>query len=236
MNRQAYWRSRYKQLRPDWNASSVLYERLIAARLDPATRVLDLGCGHKGSPRAITEKTALVYGADPDLEALRENGAIRRRIAADAEHLPFRDASFNVVVLSWVMEHLDDPKRSFEEIHRVLKAGGSLVFLTPNTWNYNVWGIRLVPNALHEFLVRKLYGREERHSFPTRYRLNSVRRIERALGAIGFQRERLILNGDPSYISFNAALFRLACLLEGLLNRQSLERARVHIIGAYRRT
>jgi SAM-dependent methyltransferase/uncharacterized protein YbaR (Trm112 family) len=43
---------------------------------------------------------------------------------ADAHDLPFLDGSFDGVICQAVLEHVADPQRCVEEIHRVLKPGG----------------------------------------------------------------------------------------------------------------
>jgi GNAT superfamily N-acetyltransferase len=123
--------------------------------------------------------------------------------------------------------------RLFAEARRVLRPGGRFVFLTPNSWNYNVWLIRLVPNRVHDHLTRRLYARQERDTFPVRYRVNSPRRLARTLAAAGFRRRQLVLNGDPTYVSFHPILFALARGVERVLDQGPLRQGRVHLLGVY---
>ncbi len=51
-----------------------------------------------------------------------------RALRADAESLPFRDQSFDLVLGHAVLHHLPDLERAFSEFHRVLKPGGRIVF------------------------------------------------------------------------------------------------------------
>src|SRR5207302_7357553 len=113
------------------------------------------------------------------------------------------DGSFDLVASAWVFEHVDDPEEVVGELARVLRRGGRLVFLTPNSWNYNVWLIRAVPHRLHDFFTRRLYGREEFDTYRVRYRLNSARRVKSVLTAAGFRRCQLLLNGYPTYLALN---------------------------------
>ena len=235
MNRQERWRQRYKERRPEWDSSPILYRQLIGEKVSSTTRILDIGCGHTDFLKEVYDRTPHTYGADPDVTALAKNTTIKNTVTANAEHLPFEDNFFDVVVLAWVLEHLEEPERVFREIHRVLKPNGTVIFLTPNAWNYNVWIIRAIPNAFHDFFTRRLYERQEHDTFPTRYKINSPRRVEKLLTKIGYEREQLLLNGDPTYISFNKPLFAFACLLERLLDLPSLQKARVHLIGSYRK-
>ena len=51
-----------------------------------------------------------------------------RTARADAESLPFADASFDLVLGHAVLHHLPDLRRAFAEFHRVLRPGGRIVF------------------------------------------------------------------------------------------------------------
>jgi SAM-dependent methyltransferase len=53
-------------------------------------------------------------------------------VRGDAEHLPFEDASFDVVVWSEVIEHLMRPELAVWEVARVLRTAGVLVLTTNN--------------------------------------------------------------------------------------------------------
>jgi SAM-dependent methyltransferase len=49
----------------------------------------------------------------------------------DLEDQTFPDESFDLVVTSDVMEHIYDPEKAFQEIHRTLKPGGAHIFSVP---------------------------------------------------------------------------------------------------------
>lgn len=53
-------------------------------------------------------------------------------IQGDAQALPFRDNSFNIVVATAVIEHLNQPLKMLKEAHRVLKRGGIIILTTPD--------------------------------------------------------------------------------------------------------
>jgi ubiquinone/menaquinone biosynthesis C-methylase UbiE len=101
--------------------------------------ILDLGCG----PGAVAVRCALlgarVYGADPSRAALRlsekrarEAGVRLELFEFDGKSLPFRDSSFNSIIMADVAEHVDDVSLSclFEECQRLLVPGGRLVLHT----------------------------------------------------------------------------------------------------------
>jgi ubiquinone/menaquinone biosynthesis C-methylase UbiE len=61
------------------------------------------------------------------LNAARLNLQVRTA-RADAESLPFPDASFDLVLGHAVLHHLPDLDRAFGEFHRVLRPGGRIIF------------------------------------------------------------------------------------------------------------
>jgi hypothetical protein len=94
----------------------------------------------------------------------------------------------------------------------------------------------MVPNAFHAVFTSRLYGRAAKDTYPTRYRLNSLRRLRATLPHLGYEPERILFNGDPTYVALNEPLFRLSMLLERLYDLRLLRRARVHIVGVFRAT
>jgi len=233
MRKQEYYRQEYRRLKPDWRDSLTIYRNLIGKATNGGTRILDVGCGHGDFLKPVYDKTPHTYGVDPDKNALDKNTLIKNKVVGTVEDLPFESNFFDLVVSAWVLEHLPDPEKAFREINRVLKPGGKIVFLTPNVWNYNTWIIRTIPNRFHNFFTRKLYDRQEGDTYPVHYKINSVKKIAKTLEPMGFKKSQLILNDDPSYISFNRPLFALACLLEKILDFKPLNFAKVHLIGVY---
>jgi hypothetical protein len=91
------------------------------------------------------------------------------------------------------------------------------------------------PNAFHPYLTARFSGRSSADTDGTRYRLSTVHRIGSLLSEEGFERERLIVNGDPTYIAVNEPMFNFACFVERIHDISLLQRARVHLIGGYRK-
>lgn len=233
MNKQEFYRQEYRRLKTKWQDSFHLYQDIINSCTNSDTKILDIGCGHGDFLKPVHHKTIHSYGIDPDKEALNKNTFIKNKTVGAAENMSFESNYFDLVVSAWVLEHLPDPKKAFQEIFRILKPGGKVVFLTPNVWNYNIWIIRLIPEKFHDFFTRRLYNRQEHDTYPKQYKINSVKKIAKTLEPIGFKKSQLILNGDPTYISFNTLLFKFACLLERILDLKWLHFTKVHLIGIY---
>lgn len=100
------------------------------ARLVPAfDRALDLGAEDGSLAEAWRGKGRQVVLLDLDASMLaRARGP---RIAADACRPPLRSASFDVVVLSAILEHLVDPAAALAQAARLLRPGGRLVAYVP---------------------------------------------------------------------------------------------------------
>ena len=87
---------------------------------------LDLGAGTGAASRALLAAGARsVVAVDAACGMLTFDAAARPpAVAGDARRLPFADASFDVVVAAFSLNHLDDPAVGLREAGRVLRAGG----------------------------------------------------------------------------------------------------------------
>jgi ubiquinone/menaquinone biosynthesis C-methylase UbiE len=97
-------------------------------------KVLDLGCGTgRGIKHLYDFKAAEVYGADVSknmLQIAKKKFKTTNFVLADADKLPFEDESFDVVTGLFLIVHIGDLRKTFDEVYRVLKTGG--VFILSN--------------------------------------------------------------------------------------------------------
>jgi ubiquinone/menaquinone biosynthesis C-methylase UbiE len=234
LDRQNRYRERYRALRPGWRRSGDIYESFARRAVTPeaagAVRVLDAGGGSGGVLELFSPQLRLAVAVDLDLPSLLQHRAPAvRRAASDLAHLPFPDGLFDLVLCSWVLEHLAQPEQQVAEVVRVLKPGGRFVFITPNSRNPVTFLNRTVPRLLQNRLVSLLYGRADKDTYPVMYRANTLQRIDCLATAVGLRAVQVELVSDPSYLAFNDLLFAGAVLLEAVLPEERY----VHIVGDY---
>ena len=142
--------------------------------------VLDVGCGTGEILSAIRKRypTASLCGIDISQEMLKQ--AEEKRMAnvklylGDAEHLPFENAEFDVMICTDSFHHYPEPQRAIEEFYRVLQKDGYLLladFVKP-------FPVRQLMNIFLPFSSEgdvKIYSRREIISF---LRQNGFRDIQ----------------------------------------------------------
>lgn len=161
----------------------------LAAR---ACEVVDVGCGRGAgvtgsqsghSWQDLRGENRKVIGIDVDPAAAVNPVIDEFRLIGGDGLWPIGDASVDLVVCDWVLEHIEDPGLFVRELGRVLRPGGFFVARTVNRHGLLGVGARLVPEGLHERLLGRLQpGREQRDIFPTHHRMNTERSLVRLLG------------------------------------------------------
>jgi SAM-dependent methyltransferase len=130
----AYWKERQAEegvLTNDWYVDSFT----TAFGIDPSfyigKRVLDIGCGPRGSLEWATMASERV-GIDPLAKRYEQlNGGLHDMtyVAAKSEDMPFPEAHFDVVSSFNSLDHVDDLDATIREITRVTAPGGMFLLL-----------------------------------------------------------------------------------------------------------
>lgn len=97
-------------------------------------RLLEVGSG-LGHLVGQLEDTFQTFGMDINHWAVKQSKSVASASSlqtASAQELPYAAASFNVVIIKHIVEHLPDPARALREIGRVTEPGGTLILATPN--------------------------------------------------------------------------------------------------------
>lgn len=93
--------------------------------------ILDVGAGQGALSKRLHEAGFKVSACEFNKDNFVYD-KVEFKEANVAEHFPYDDNSFDIVVAAELIEHLLDQTRFFKECNRVLKPGGSLVVSTPN--------------------------------------------------------------------------------------------------------
>jgi SAM-dependent methyltransferase len=135
----------------------VMIDRLIRPHLRVGSRLLEIGCGAGNLLLQATVAGSYPVALDLSMQALT---FVRSRLEeagsgleapqgfactqAIGECLPFPNDTFDCILLSEVIEHLEAPEISIREAVRVLCPGGRLLITTPNYrsfWPIMEWAV-----------------------------------------------------------------------------------------------
>jgi SAM-dependent methyltransferase len=102
-----------------------IFERWLGQLPSGQLNVLDIGGRIQPYRALIANRLRRYVAVDLRLTPLVD-------VLARGEQLPLRDAAFNLVICTQVLEYVAQPPLIFAEIHRVLRPGGSLLLSVPS--------------------------------------------------------------------------------------------------------
>jgi demethylmenaquinone methyltransferase/2-methoxy-6-polyprenyl-1,4-benzoquinol methylase len=108
------------------------WRQAVIAAVDPrpGERVLDLAAGTGTSSQPFADRGATVVPCDFSLGMLRVGKQAKPHLpftAGDGTQLPFGDATFDAVTISFGLRNIVDPAAGLRELRRVTRPGGRLV-------------------------------------------------------------------------------------------------------------
>lgn len=194
------------------------FVRAIASKLE-ATEILEFGAGrgafwyddvsqYRRELRDLRRTGARVTACDIDKVVRGHPCSDAQVVIAPGAPLPFADATFDVIVSDMTFEHIENPDAVARELLRVLVPGGYICARTPNRFGYVRLVSSLIPNSLHQAVLR--YIQPERKSedvFPAYYRLNSPSQLRRAFPSCSVF--HFYDNAEPAYYFGNKSLYNL---------------------------
>ncbi len=151
--------------------------------------VVDLGCGTGLSTQPLLDRGCRVVGVDPDVGMLARARRLLagdvRLVAGRAEQIPLPEAAADVVVAAQAAHWFSEPEAS-EEIARVLRPGGSVVYL----WKYPA------PDTPYVYLVDELLAMFADQPIRTIYGVGTVPEF---LGPRWREYRRIVLDQPVAY-------------------------------------
>src|SRR5258705_10709498 len=136
---EAVERHRYSEYAP-WMPEVMEFQKFQGAEL------LEIGCGMGTDLLQFSRGGARCTAVDitpRSIEITRHRFALYNQpgsfLLSDAEHLPFRSESFDVVYSNGVLHHTPDTQGSIDEVYRVLRNGGTAKVMVYHRNSLNYW-------------------------------------------------------------------------------------------------
>jgi SAM-dependent methyltransferase len=127
--------------------------------------VLDYGVGEGKHLQLIRRNKPQARLVGVDVRDLHSSPNFEFHQVRPQEPLPFSEETFDVVVSFDVLEHVDSVRHSLDEIHRVMRSGGSFIGFVPAEGGVG-------PHALFRLLDRNIFRDTKDHVYAyTRYEL-----------------------------------------------------------------
>lgn len=219
---------------PDFQDVGYFFKLLLKKYITPETRLLDVGCGHKAYGAEYYKKAKWRVGVDPDTEALAANELMDEKILSKIEDLPVFAEKFDLVISQFVLEHIENPDEVIKKISAATKSGGHFIFMTSNLHSPLIALSKITPTFIKKYLKKYFFGIDARDTFPTKYRINTLSRLDFYLRRHGFHKSEVHMVGVLTYFSFSKIVLFLKVALDKILDKFSyFDRFRTHIVGVY---
>jgi len=134
--------------------------------------LLDIGCGNGRFLKSMRELGWQVQGVEFNKKSVEQcRNDFLTVHHGDLSSAEFAQASFDVITLRHVIEHIPTPNELMAELARILKPGGRLIIETPNfasvgwSWFSTKWYAAGIPYHLMLFSPKSLQLLAEKHGF-----------------------------------------------------------------------
>lgn len=192
-----------------------IFKREVLELISPESTIADIGCGREASfLRSLSSCVKKAYGVDLEISETIIDGNMQI-MYGDAEAIPLRDHSVDVIILVNLVEHLRNPKRVFLECKRILKPGGSLVLTTPCKFHPPILFGRAIPHRIRQWANLIITGTKKEDTFPAYYKANSAGDLCRLGSSAGLSVvSSRYLSNHPQYFMFSTFFYRCAVSVE----------------------
>ena len=120
----------------EFNNTPYEAHRLVWERIGEKSNILDLGCARGYFAKDLLKKNCRVWGIDADKEAIAEakKYCVETKVVDldNSNSLPFKNNSFDYILLLDVLEHLRNPEKLLKSLKRYLKMDGKVIISVPN--------------------------------------------------------------------------------------------------------
>lgn len=209
---------------------------LLDGVIGPDDVIVDIGCGAGSTVKDVAPKVKTAVGVDLIDLGLRKYGSAHLNLVQGSVYdLPLPSGVADLATSRWMFEHLADPRAAIAEIARVLKPRGRMLIVVPNAFHPGISLSRVTPTFLKQFALERLDGIPPEVVMKTYYRANSQRALDALFGEAGFEKKAFVYSSDPSYWMFSRVAFRCAAASARVSKALPLQRARMQMVGLYRK-
>jgi len=203
------------------NDGTIDFYSRINCLINNDSEVLDFGAGRgawsedeilfRKKTRNLKGKVKKVYACDVD-KAVYLNKNVDEILTMEDGKVQAHGESMDIIIADYVLEHIENPKKFFNEIDRLLKPGGWFCARTPHKYNLISLFAMLIKNNSHSFFLKYVQpDRKEIDIFPTYYRLNTLNKIKEIFKE--YNDKSFIYRTDPSYYFGKKSIFYLQKIL-----------------------
>ena len=161
-----FWPDYWKTVSLQLDSKYLPEYRVLLNHLPPGASVLDIGCGRGVVVRDLQQRGYDARGIDFDRESILDSvahGGYFPSDVGDLNHLPYRDQSFDAILLAGTVEHVfQGPQCGFSEAYRVLRPGGMMVLTIPYI---NIVRKLLLPFYLTRDIVFSYFPERQQEKF-----------------------------------------------------------------------
>jgi SAM-dependent methyltransferase len=235
---QQTYMTRFYRSRPGWTDGTTEFHELCRSAIPPHGKILEIGAGPSNPTSEFLATCGELHGLDPD-PAVKGNAALVSAQLFRGSAFPWPNDTFDACVSNYVIEHVEDPRKHFQEVARVLRAGGTYVFRTPNRFHYVAVVAAATPHWFHELVANRLrqLPKGVHDPYPTYHRVNTRRSIRAVAKEAGLEPVELrMVEKEPSYGMVARPLFLALSGYERIVNAtRFLETFRSNIFGVLRK-
>ncbi len=205
-----------------------LFREIVESKLKKDSMVLNVGCGF--IPFGIKGKCKQVIGIDLD-ERARQNLDLDAVFIEDIKTFKYLE-QFDIIIIQWVVEHLENPREVFANLYRLLKINGNVIILTSNSTHYISEIGKRTPYRFNKWFYKFIHAEED--TYPVYYRSNTPKKLYLDMVNAGFYLSRFeAIEPDPNYLEFSLPSYVIGIGMEKLLSTHMMWKFRRDMIGVF---
>ncbi|MEK9156962.1 MAG: class I SAM-dependent methyltransferase [Patescibacteria group bacterium] len=218
---------------PSFRDVGTVFLNQVEKAITAESVLVDVGCGRTSYGAAVYKKAKKRIGLDVD-EYAKENPIMDEVHIMTGEMFPLPDACADVVTAQWVVEHVAHPDTFLKEVSRVLRPGGTFIFMTTNIKSPIIRLTSFIPLSVASFIRTRLLNFAHDETFPRIYAMNSSDKLKKLAEAHGFEMTVADHIESFGYFRFSSIILQVYIWWTKLLRKVTHNRE-MHIVGVFRK-